>query len=64
MKKALETALTADTPPSTKHLSRRLGYADDQLMQKRLLTRAVPGGEGPVLLGEHDFVNSIGLARC
>lgn len=35
MKKALETAFTADTPPSTKHLSRRLGYADDQLMRKR-----------------------------
>jgi hypothetical protein len=36
MKKALETALTADNPPSTKHLSRRLGYADDQLMPEAI----------------------------
>jgi hypothetical protein len=35
MKKTLKTALRADNPPSTKHLSRRLGYADDRLMRKR-----------------------------
>jgi AraC-like DNA-binding protein len=35
MKKTLKAALTADNPPSTKHLSRRLGYADDRLMRKR-----------------------------
>jgi hypothetical protein len=35
MKKALETALTADNPPPTRHISRRLGYADDGLMRKR-----------------------------
>jgi hypothetical protein len=35
MRKTLKTALTADNPPSTKHLSRRLGYADDRLMRKR-----------------------------
>ena len=35
MRAALETALTADNPPSTKHLSTRLGYADDRLMRNR-----------------------------
>jgi AraC-like DNA-binding protein len=35
MKEALETALMADNPPSTKHLSIRLGYADDRLMRNR-----------------------------
>jgi hypothetical protein len=35
MKEALESALTADNPPSTKQLSRQLGYADDRLMRNR-----------------------------
>jgi AraC-like DNA-binding protein len=35
MKEALESALMADNPPSTKHLSKQLGYADDRLMRNR-----------------------------
>jgi transcriptional regulator with XRE-family HTH domain/AraC-like DNA-binding protein len=35
MRDALEAALAADDPPSTKHLSRGLGYADDRLMRNR-----------------------------
>ena len=35
MRISLETAMAADNPPSTKHLSRRLGYADDRLIRNK-----------------------------
>lgn len=35
MKKVLETAYAADNPAPMKHLARRLGYVDDQLIRKR-----------------------------